>query len=678
MSIPVDRAGLVQRRSPSLARAASAAGASRPYRRSYGVSSGYSSYVSSGGYGRYSALDSGFAGAAERSRRYHRRPRSHAPNVLKRAAVAGGLLLAAVFSTGAALDTAYHDRVLPGVRFEAQPLTGLSASEVKDLLDVQRSAYMAAPAVFVYGDREWHPNAAEIGLRIDTDAMARDALAHGRQITGGAASGVGVDAIGAVARWPQVATTPLRTSEVGLQAAVDAPQLAAFLSAVAAEVDRSPVNAGISIRNGQVVTGQSAAGQRVDIPATLARVRAPKALGDVQRVEVSVVTTPPALSDAHVADAVALATKMLASPLTLRAAGKSWSLTPAALGAMIDFKRADVPAGGPDTLAAVLNEAKVAAYVKTLAAQVDKPASNAQLRWTGSGVAASRESSDGLKLDQPAAVKAIIAQAPLDQRDVALTVTVIKPTVGSDDLAQLGIKELISTGTSKFAGSAPERVTNIQVAAARLNGTVIPAGATFSFLDSLGPITRENGYKEGLTIQGDETVPGIGGGVCQVSTTAFRAAFFAGLPIVERHQHSYRVSYYEQDGSPVGFDAAVYDPGVDLRFRNDTGAAILIQTGVDTGSSTLAFRFYGTASGREVKLAASKANEVAAGPRLPDGTDPKLPKGVRKQVEWKSDGVDATIRRTVLAGGQVTLNDSFFSRYVPWQEKWVVGTGPAA
>ncbi|HEX2185993.1 MAG TPA: VanW family protein, partial [Chloroflexota bacterium] len=267
-------------------------------------------------------------------------------------------------------------------------------------------------------------------------------------------------------------------------------------------------------------------------------------------------------------------------------------------------------------------------------------------------------------------------QAALPEREVVLRTVVAKPQFSSENIPSLGITELLATGTSKFTGSPPERVNNIQVAAGRLNGTVVPAGATFSFLQALGPITKANGYKEGLTIQGDATVPGVGGGVCQVSTTAFRAAFFAGLPIVERHQHTYRVSYYEQDGSPVGFDAAVYDPGVDLRFRNDTGGAILIQTSVDTASATVAFRFYGTPTGRDVKLSASKANEVKAGPPHPDGTDPSLPQGVRKQVEWKADGVDATIRRTVTQDGQSVVSD-FFSRYSPWREKWVVGTAPA-
>jgi vancomycin resistance protein YoaR len=355
-------------------------------------------------------------------------------------------------------------------------------------------------------------------------------------------------------------------------------------------------------------------------------------------------------------------------------AEKAWTLSPAQLGAMVEFRRASTT-GGADRLTAALAEPRVAAYVRNLAGEIDKPAVDALLRWSATGVTVTRESEDGLMLDQPAAARAILAQAAGSNRDVTLSAAVVRPAVTSDPATLAGIKQLVATGSSKFAGSSPERVNNIQVAASKLDGQVIAAGATFSFLAALGPITKEAGYQEGLTIQGDATVPGIGGGVCQVSTTVFRAAFSAGLPIVERHQHTYRVGYYEQDGSPVGFDAAVYDPGVDLRFKNDTGHAVLIHAQVDAKASTLTFRFYSTPVGRDVKLAPQKANEVKAGPRLPDALDPALPKGVRKQVEWSADGVDATIRRLVTVGGEPLLSDSFFSRYVPWREKWVVGTG---
>ena len=601
------------------------------------------------------------AGRSGTRRLGYRRQRTHAQTLAHAALLSLLLIVSAAWLTGAALDLRYAGRALPTVRFESLSLGGLSPEQAQGLLDTHVNSFRAAPYVFSFGDREWRPGAAEVGLSIDLPAMANDAVQEGRRLP-----------------WPfrpfQTAATLLTHPAIPLRASLDRPQLSAFLSAVALEVDRAPTNAALSVRNGQVVAGTSAPGRRVDISATLSQVPLPVALAQ-QRVPVSVGSAPPALAEGAIQEAQVTASRMLAAPLTLRLGDRTWSLSPAQLGPMIDFRR--VSGDGGDRLVSALADARVASFVKTLAADVDKPAVDAQLRWSASGVAVTRDSEEGLKLDQPAAVRAITSQAASANREVTLSAAVVKPAVTSDPTTLSSIKQLVATGSSKFAGSSPERVNNIQVAAAKLDGQVIPAGATFSFLTALGPITKEAGYQEGLTIQGDATVPGIGGGVCQVSTTVFRAAFYGGLPIVERHQHTYRVGYYEQDGSPVGFDAAVYDPGVDLRFKNDTGYALLLQAQVDAKTSTLTFRFYSTPAGREVKLTPQKANEIKAGPRMPDAVDPTLPKGVRKQVEWSADGVDATIRRLVTVGGQSLISDSFFSRYVPWREKWVVGTGGA-
>jgi vancomycin resistance protein YoaR len=590
-------------------------------------------------------------------RRAYRRRASPLAQLVRGTALFGLITLSGLGVGGAALDAVYHERALPAVRFETLPLGGLSTAEVDGVLQTQLNAFRAAPVVFSHAGREWRPAAAEMGLRLDVEAMAHDAIRQGRTAPG-----------------PLRYLTPLATfatrPSVALRASLDQAQLGAFLGAVALEVDREPTDAGLVVRSGQLVVGPAAPGKRVDVPATAKLVQVPRSL-EPQRVEVVVGSASPVLADEAVHEAQQAATRILAAPLTLRLGERTWQLTPATLGTMLEFRRVPGPQG--EKLAAGLNEAKVAAHLRGLAAEIDRPAVEARLRWNGSGASVVREGADGIKLDQAAAVRAIMAQANQDAREIALSTSVVKPAVTSDAATLAGIKELVATGSSKFAGSAPERLNNIKVAASRLDGVVIPAGATFSFLKALGPITKENGYQEGLTIQGDATVPGIGGGVCQVSTTVFRAAFYAGLPIVERHQHTYRVSYYEQDGSPVGFDAAVYDPGVDLRFRNDTDQAMLMHAAFDAASFSLTFRLYSTPSGRDVKLAPTKANEVKAGPRLPDALDASLPRGTRKQVEWSADGVDATIRRTVSAGGQSLLTDAFFSRYVPWREKWAVG-----
>ena len=154
----------------------------------------------------------------------------------------------------------------------------------------------------------------------------------------------------------------------------------------------------------------------------------------------------------------------------------------------------------------------------------------------------------------------------------------------------MGIVEQISEGTTYFRGSTRERVQNIVTAANKLRGVVIPPGEEFSFNKRVGDVTAANGFVDSLIIRGDRTETGVGGGVCQVSTTVFRAAFWGGYPVLERYPHGYVVSWY---GEP-GLDASIFTPDVDFRFRNDTGSFLLIQPEVDTAKGRITFYFYGT------------------------------------------------------------------------------------
>lgn len=233
---------------------------------------------------------------------------------------------------------------------------------------------------------------------------------------------------------------------------------------------------------------------------------------------------------------------------------------------------------------------------------------------------------------------------------------------------------VIAEGTSEFAGSSRSRVHNIVIAATKIHGYVIQPGEAFSFLKALGPISRKSGFQTSLVIWGDKTIWGIGGGVCQVSTTVFRAAFWAGLPIAERHPHTYRVMYYEQDGSPPGFDATIYSPWLDLRFVNDTEHPILVQARVNEQAMKLTITLRGRDLDRTVEmLPAIKKNVEAPGPPLPDLLDPSLPRGVRLQVEWAVDGMETGILRQVVQGDSTRI-DEFWSEFTPWRERWAVGT----
>lgn len=175
-------------------------------------------------------------------------------------------------------------------------------------------------------------------------------------------------------------------------------------------------------------------------------------------------------------------------------------------------------------------------------------------------------------------------------------------------------------------------------------------------------------------INDGKTELGDGGGVCQVSTTMFRAALNAGLQIVERHQHAYRVGYYEQDSGP-GIDAAIYSPSVDLKFKNNTGHAILIQTVNDPDNSALTFVFYGTKDpNRQVTISTPVVLSQTPAPPPLYQNDPTLPVGQTKQTDYSANGADVYFTRTVTENGKVIIQDKFTSDYQPWQAVYLVGT----
>ena len=169
-----------------------------------------------------------------------------------------------------------------------------------------------------------------------------------------------------------------------------------------------------------------------------------------------------------------------------------------------------------------------------------------------------------------------------------------EPPISLDKLQALGITSRLGGGQSNFAGSPDPRIHNIKIGSIRFNGIIVAPGEEFSFNNWLDEVTASTGYQAELVIKNQKLIPEYGGGLCQVSTTLFRAALAAGLPILERHAHSLPVRYY----NPQGFDATIY-PGVsDFRFKNDSPGPILIQSEV-TGAS-LSFEIFGQSDGRRV------------------------------------------------------------------------------
>jgi vancomycin resistance protein YoaR len=197
----------------------------------------------------------------------------------------------------------------------------------------------------------------------------------------------------------------------------------------------------------------------------------------------------------------------------------------------------------------------------------------------------------------------------------------------------------------------------------------------------LGDISLDNGYAEALIIYGGQTIKGVGGGVCQVSTTLFRTVFFGGYPIEERYSHAYRVYYYEQnaDGSRnpklAGLDATVYFPLVDFKFTNDTPSWLLMETYVNPGARTLTWKFYSTSDGRTVQWETTGPTGVVPAPKALFKENPEFKKNWIDQTDWAADGADVTVTRTVLRSGGVLFQDEFKTHYEPWQAVCEYGPG---
>lgn len=400
----------------------------------------------------------------------------------------------------------------------------------------------------------------------------------------------------------------------------------------------------------------------------------------------------PRVREEGAADAKVAAQNLIRATLTVEAGKKIEKLDYESLQALVHFpadeKRAE--------LNALANEEAVKKYVASLAEVIDQSAVDAKLGVQGGKVTAFSLSQDGLEIDQvdatkrlATAIKKILQTRPKPEETsgsqtttpapIAETVTfnvkTTKPAVTSSDIEKLGLKELIGTATTDYSGSPENRKHNIATGVKYLNGALIKPGEALSVVKLLGSVDAATGYLPELVIKENQTIPEYGGGLCQVSTTLFRAALNAGLEITERQNHSYRVGYYERVTGP-GLDATVYLPKPDLKIKNDTPGWILVQGKVSGDKVT--FELYGTSDGRRSEISAVEIWDIKSPPPAEYIDTPDLPAGEVKQVEKPHDGAKTRrVYRVYDKDGKKIREQIFLSTYKAWQARFLRGTGGA-
>ncbi len=381
--------------------------------------------------------------------------------------------------------------------------------------------------------------------------------------------------------------------------------------------------------------------------------------------ELTIKPTKPAITTEQVIRAKLALENISKNPIKLTFEKLSWTIDTKQLLALLNLTNES---------GLLLDKDQTSVYLTKIAAEINSDVAEGQFEFNPDTkrVSAFKPSQEGRKLNVDKTYQILTDAIASNTTVVNLPVDVIKPKIETSDVNSLGIKELIGRGISNFAHSIPNRIYNIGLTAQKINGVLIAPGDTFSFNQTVGDISAATGFKQAYVIKSGRTVLDDGGGVCQDSTTLFRAVLNAGLPVVKRTAHAYRVGYYEQ-GFPPGLDATIFYPSVDFQFKNDTPAHILIQS--YTVGTTLFVDLYGTSDGRIANISQSVITSQTPPPPDLRQDDPTLPKGEVKQVDFSAWGATVTFKRTVTRAGENLINETWKSFYKPWQAVYLVGTG---
>jgi vancomycin resistance protein YoaR len=453
-----------------------------------------------------------------------------------------------------------------------------------------------------------------------------------------------------------------------LQPSIDKNKLAEYLQIISTKLSLEPKSPQAFLLNGNVQVDKGAPGEIINGGEFTKVLLNKLAAQDYSATEIPFIVTDPVISDEVATTFKKRAESLIGKGLSLHHEYDTFNLSDKELMSFLDAKDS-------------FNNQLVDEYInKELLEKVNREPQNAVFNFKDGKVIEFKPARNGatinINLLKNQLYQKITTLETTDQKNLSLEIPIesAPPKITTEQVNNLGIKELLGRGTSKFKGSISGRIYNIGLASSKINGALVPPGEVFSFNKTVGDISTLTGYKQAYIIKDGRTVLGDGGGVCQVSTTLFRAALNAGFPIVERHAHSYRVGYYEQDSAP-GIDATVFSPTSDLKFKNDTSGYLLIQTIFDLDNVSLAFEIYGTSDGRVATISKPTITSVTAPPDDLYIDDPTLPAGTIKQIDHKAWGAKVNFKYTVIRSGETLIDETFYSNYQPWQSVFLRGTG---
>ena len=572
-----------------------------------------------------------------------------------------GLTIAVVVLT---VRATHAERIFPAVTVADVPVGGMPIPVAAAALSDRANAIESSAITFTYGDRSWTSTLRDIGVMVDErEALAR-AAGYGRESS-------------AFYRLRAVAALTRSGERIAMSIALDHEQLNRWFDEIDRGLGTPPRDAAVEIQDSNVVIVPEVDGQVVD--RDLARAEVESQLQNLRSIEAELPIRAKIASVRAVdlEPARDLLLQAMANPVQVTSGGGLWTLPAPELAR---FVRQDVVPGegGAPAVRLGLDREKLAVWLdERLGTAVETEPVDAEVGWNGERLVSVKPSVDGVQLDAAALAGLIEGSFFGNGGPVEAPVTYVKPTIDSANLDKLGITTLLGTGSSNYAGSNDGRATNVATGAQLLNGALVPPWGEFSFNGAVGVINEEKGFVEAQVIDGEKIGTDIGGGICQVSTTAFRAAYFAGLPITEWWPHRFRIPFYEYDGWEPGLDASILQPTedpatwADFKFENPSSSWMLVESWTD--GANVVVNIYGADLGYTVESTGPTWGDKTQMLPPQEVVDDELGPGTVTLAQVGGIGEELSQYRVVRdRNGEVLWERSFYTKYFPKGEIWNV------
>jgi vancomycin resistance protein YoaR len=575
-----------------------------------------------------------------------RRRRQARARLVRRLAALWIVLLAAVLGLGFGYRGS-GDRFAAGVKVDGVDVGGLTTAQAEKLLRMRFAEVAAQPLAIHAGGRTFNVTAGKLGVLPDW----KQALANAQDRSSGFA----------VLRGFRRLYVRVFGADISAPAAAYRPGLAQLLDRIAKAVDRPRRDASLELRGLHPVVVPARTGTIVDRDQAATLIVSGLAALERKPVELPLKRDVPKVTSGDLAGATRRARTAVSAPVRLTLGPTYYRIPRWRIAKMLEL-----PAGGSRKLALGGTEAN--RFFARLEKVVDRPARDADFAVDGSKVTIV-PSLDARVLDVRKTSANLLAAAQSPTKRIGAIAVASKPAkVTTKDAQAMGITDAVSSYTTIYGGIA-NRIHNVQLVAHLIDNHLIAPGEEFSFNKTTGERTAAKGFLEAPVIINGELETGLGGGVCQVSTTVFNAAYEAGLDITARTNHALYISHY-----PQGRDATVDYPDVDLKFVNDTKHWLLLRTFV--GSSSLTVTLYGTPVDRKVVSETAPLVETG-GPPVKTIKDPALLIGRQVIDDPGSPSLATSVHRRVYTkNGKLLYDNTWYSSYRGETRVVRIGTKP--